>query len=229
MPRCGVRGFSLSACVDSDSQSENSDLFYAVPWSCGTLGFLVAAEIRIIPAKKYVKLRFEPVRGLEAICDKFTRESQRPENHFVEGLLYSLDEAVIMTGVMTDEAEPSKVGQGVSCQGPRPGEKEGLGGLGLSLFPHPDPGSTFFEAVALVSPPGVWTLRSKVRAVWGPWVAQSVKRPTSAQVTTSRFVSSSLVSGSVLTARSLGPASHSGSPSLSVPPPLMLSLSLKNK
>uniref|UniRef100_A0ABI7ZQV5 Delta(24)-sterol reductase n=1 Tax=Felis catus TaxID=9685 RepID=A0ABI7ZQV5_FELCA len=88
--------------------SENSDLFYAVPWSCGTLGFLVAAEIRIIPAKKYVKLRFEPVRGLEAICNKFTRESQRPENHFVEGLLYSLDEAVIMTGVMTDKAEPSK-------------------------------------------------------------------------------------------------------------------------
>ncbi|XP_064445140.1 delta(24)-sterol reductase isoform X2 [Mirounga angustirostris] len=88
--------------------SENSDLFYAVPWSCGTLGFLVAAEIRIIPAKKYVRLRFEPVWGLEAICDKFTRESQRLENHFVEGLLYSLDEAVIMTGVMTDQAEPSK-------------------------------------------------------------------------------------------------------------------------
>ena len=51
-----------------------------MPWSCGTLGFLVAAEIRIIPAKKYVKLRFEPVRGLEAICEKFTRESQRLEN-----------------------------------------------------------------------------------------------------------------------------------------------------
>uniref|UniRef100_A0A9L0JBZ3 Delta(24)-sterol reductase n=1 Tax=Equus asinus TaxID=9793 RepID=A0A9L0JBZ3_EQUAS len=89
--------------------SENSDLFYAVPWSCGTLGFLVAAEIRIIPAKKYVKLRFEPVRGLEAICDKFALEAQRPENDFVEGLLYSLEEAVIMTGLMTDKAEPSKL------------------------------------------------------------------------------------------------------------------------
>lgn len=108
---CGFGGARLLACVDSASQSENSDLFYAVPWSCGTLGFLVAAEIRIIPAKKYVKLCFEPVRGMEAICDKFTRESQRPENHFVEGLLYSLDEAVIMTGVMTDEMEPGKVGQ----------------------------------------------------------------------------------------------------------------------
>lgn len=110
------------ACANSLPQSENSDLFYAVPWSCGTLGFLVAAEIRIIPAKKYVKLRFEPVRGLEAICEKFTHESQRMDNHFVEGLLYSLDEAVIMTGVMTDDVEPSKVGQGKK------------GGRGLSLF-----------------------------------------------------------------------------------------------
>lgn len=82
-----------------------------MPWSCGTLGFLVAAEIRIIPAKKYVQLRLTPVRGLEKICEHFTRESQRPENHFVEGLLYSLDEAVIMTGVLMDEAEPSKVGR----------------------------------------------------------------------------------------------------------------------
>ncbi|XP_060161088.1 delta(24)-sterol reductase isoform X2 [Globicephala melas] len=100
---------SFVRCTPVSSESENSDLFYAVPWSCGTLGFLVAAEIRIIPAKKYVKLRFEPVCGLEAICDRFTRESQRQENHFVEGLLYSLEEAVIMTGVMTDEAEPGKL------------------------------------------------------------------------------------------------------------------------
>ena len=81
------------------------------------MGFLVAAEIRIVPAKKYVKLRFEPVRGLEAICEKFKHESQQQENHFVEGLLYSLDEAVIMTGVMTDQLEPSKVGPGSRQRG----------------------------------------------------------------------------------------------------------------
>ena len=33
----------------------------------------------------------------------------------------------------------------------------------------------------------------------GTWVAQAVERPTSAQVTVSRFVSSSPASGSVLT------------------------------
>lgn len=91
------------------SQKENSDLFYAVPWSCGTLGFLVAAEIRIIPARTWVKLTYEPVRGLETICQRFAQESANKENQFVEGLQYSLDKAVIMTGVMTEEAEPDKV------------------------------------------------------------------------------------------------------------------------
>ena len=52
----------------------------------------------------------------------------------------------------------------------------------------------------------------------GAWVAQPVKCPTSAQVTISRFVSSSPASGSVPTARSLEPASDSMSPSLSAPP-----------
>ena len=46
---------------------------------------------------------------------------------------------------------------------------------------------------------------------------QSVKHPTSAQVTISRSVSSSPTSGSGLMVQSLEPASRSVSPSLSVP------------
>ena len=57
-------------------------------------------------------------------------------------------------------------------------------------------------------------------------MTQSVKRPTSAQVMISQSVSSSPVSGSVLTAQSLEPASDSVSPSLSAPPLLVFSLSL---
>ena len=63
----------------------------------------------------------------------------------------------------------------------------------------------------------------------GSWVAQSVKRPTSAQVMISRSVSSSPALGSVPTAQSLEPVSDSVSPSLSDPPPFMLCLSLSQK
>ena len=62
------------------------------------------------------------------------------------------------------------------------------------------------------------------------WVAQSVKPPTSAQVMTSQSLSLSPMSGSVLTAQSLEPASDSVSPSLSLPLPThALSLSVSQK
>ena len=67
---------------------------------------------------------------------------------------------------------------------------------------------------------------SKLGRRWGAWVAQSGKCLTSAQVMISRVVGSSPVSGSLLTARSLEPASDAVSPSLSAPPPLTLCLSL---
>ena len=72
--------------------------------------------------------------------------------------------------------------------------------------------------------------RVKTESHWGAWGAQSVERPTSAQVTISRFVGSSPASGSVPTARRLEPASDSVSP-LSLPLPYSHSLcvSLKNK
>ena len=65
----------------------------------------------------------------------------------------------------------------------------------------------------------------------GAWVAQSVGRPTLAQLMISRSVGSSPASDSVLTAQSLEPASDSVSPSLSATSPLRLCLScsLKNK
>ena len=65
----------------------------------------------------------------------------------------------------------------------------------------------------------------KIRC-WGTWVAQSVKRPTLAQVMISQSRSLSPTPGSVLTAQSLEPASHSVSPSLCPFPAHALSLSV---
>ena len=66
--------------------------------------------------------------------------------------------------------------------------------------------------------------------LWGAWVAQLVKRLTSAQAMISRFVGSSpVLCRSLLTAQSLEPAPDSVSPCLSALPPFSVSLPLKNK
>ena len=74
------------------------------------------------------------------------------------------------------------------------------------------------SALAVLFPASVLNpVSSRSASSWGAWVAQLVKRPPLAQVMISRFVSSSPVSGSVLTAQSLELASDSVSPSLSAP------------
>lgn len=85
------------------SATENADLFHALPWSYGALGFLTAVELRVIPAKPYVHLTYEPVQGLGAICARFTQlctASAPPE--FLEMLFFDLDRAVIVYGNFAD-------------------------------------------------------------------------------------------------------------------------------
>ena len=77
----------------------------------------------------------------------------------------------------------------------------------------------------------------KLRILRGAWVAQSVEQPTVAQVMILRFLGSSPLLGSVLTAQSLEPVSdppslflpHLCAHALSLSLSVSLSLSLKNK
>jgi len=86
------------------SPLENPELFYQIPWSHGTLGFLVAAELKIIPVKKYVRIHYQPVYALDDMVNVFEQASRDAENNdFVEGLVYGRDRAVIMVGRFADE------------------------------------------------------------------------------------------------------------------------------
>ena len=61
--------------VISCSPNKNSDLFYAIPWSYGTLGFLVSVEIEIIPCKRYIKLDYYPTYTIDETTQVSTIES----------------------------------------------------------------------------------------------------------------------------------------------------------
>lgn len=52
---------------------------------------------------RFIKLEYEVVRGLEKICKRFNEASHDKRNDFVEGLQYSLDEAVIMIANMVPD------------------------------------------------------------------------------------------------------------------------------
>ena len=46
-----------------NKDNKYSDLFYAIPWSQGTLGLHTRAEIKLTTIKEYMKLTYKPVKG----------------------------------------------------------------------------------------------------------------------------------------------------------------------
>lgn len=59
----------------------------------------------VLCSYRYIRMEYEPVFGLDNICKRFDDASHDKNNQFVEGLQYSLDEAVLMTAVMVPDHE----------------------------------------------------------------------------------------------------------------------------
>ena len=84
------------------SPKEHQDLFTALPFSYGTLGFLMSIDIDIIPYKPYIELTYHSVKSLDQVVDKFEEVTKDPMVDSVEGIMYSLDKGVIMSGKFVD-------------------------------------------------------------------------------------------------------------------------------
>lgn len=86
------------------SRSENQDLFHALPMSHGTLGFMVAVELAIVPVKKYMEVKYLPYHNLKAMSEKMAKLAAQPvPPAFLEGLVFSSDSGVVMTGEFSDK------------------------------------------------------------------------------------------------------------------------------
>ena len=81
------------------TREHNADLFHALPWSHGTLGMLVAVELRMVPIQSHVKLDYEPFHSLGAFCARLEALTASPDApRFVEGLVFSRNSGVILKG-----------------------------------------------------------------------------------------------------------------------------------
>lgn len=113
--------------VRATKDNEYSDLFYAIPWSQGTLGLLVSAEIKLIPVKEYMKLTYKPIVGnlkdqAQAYMDSLAPRDGDQDNQdkvpdFVEGMVYSPAEGVFMTGKYASKEEAKKKGNVINNVG----------------------------------------------------------------------------------------------------------------
>jgi Delta24-sterol reductase len=92
------------------SSQENADLFRALPWSMGALGFVVKLTLRIVPAKPYIRVSYRAVRGRGELCRIFAHESCRDDAaDAVEALVFGPEEAVVITGVFANAADGQRI------------------------------------------------------------------------------------------------------------------------
>jgi Delta24-sterol reductase len=84
------------------SSGENSDLFYALSGSYGTLGILTAVKIQLIEAKPYVNLTYYRYPTLEEAI-----EALKPPLgcDFAEGIVFDPNDALVIKGNLSNKSD----------------------------------------------------------------------------------------------------------------------------
>ncbi|MCJ1312922.1 hypothetical protein MMC25_006598 [Agyrium rufum] len=86
------------------SVEENPDLFFGAVGAFGTLGVTTLFELRLVPAKKYVRLAYRPIKSSAEALGNLERLTRELSSHdFLDAILFSRDRGVIVTGTMTDD------------------------------------------------------------------------------------------------------------------------------
>lgn len=86
-----------------DEGSPYRDLFKGAAGSIGTLGVTTLLELRLIEAKRYVRTTYRRTSSVAEAIAAVKEECANKDNDYVDGILYSKDHGVIVTGQMTDE------------------------------------------------------------------------------------------------------------------------------
>ena len=94
--------------VVNASKSENSDLFRGAAGSLGTLGITTKLEMRLIPARRFVRMVYHPYSSVHDTVKAVRRETENMENDYVDGIVFSKTHGVVMTGRLTDEIPTSE-------------------------------------------------------------------------------------------------------------------------
>ncbi|KAI1867296.1 hypothetical protein JX265_000867 [Neoarthrinium moseri] len=94
-------GEVVTASPEKDSKYE--DLFKGAVASVGTLGVTTLLKLQLIDAKRFVKTTYRRTSSVAEAVRVVKEECAKEENDYVDGILFSKDHGVIVSGTMTDE------------------------------------------------------------------------------------------------------------------------------
>lgn len=90
--------------VTATPTNEFRDLFFGMPNSYGTLGYIVRVKAQTVPVKQYVQLTHRRFEKSEDFLAAMREACERNENDFVEGVIFSKRMHVLTTTSFCDRA-----------------------------------------------------------------------------------------------------------------------------
>lgn len=100
MIECDV--LTSSGEVVTCSRHKNKDLFYLLPNSIGSAGYVLKCKFKLRSSKKYVKLNFILYKNYKDYFKNLKSECIAKDADFIDGVVFSKNHYVIVKGKLTD-------------------------------------------------------------------------------------------------------------------------------
>jgi FAD/FMN-containing dehydrogenase len=84
-------------------EGPHHDLFHGAAGSVGTLGITTMLELQLIEAKRFVRTTYRRTSSVAEAIRAVREECAKPNNDYVDGILFSEGHGVVVSGQMTDE------------------------------------------------------------------------------------------------------------------------------
>lgn len=97
-----------NGAVVKASRDNREDLFNGAAGAMGTLGTITLIEIQLEEAKKFVKTTYHRTSSVARTITKIEAETKISINDYVDGILFTNDHGVVITGELTDEKPADK-------------------------------------------------------------------------------------------------------------------------
>lgn len=91
------------------SATENTELFEGLRGSFGTLGVLTMVELQLLPLKSMVEVTYRPTFSHTGAVTTMQQQTALHENDYVDGVLFSRDLGVIVSGRLVDGSASTKL------------------------------------------------------------------------------------------------------------------------
>lgn len=96
--------------VTCSRDNAHAELFHALPNSYGTLGYILRAVIRLVPARPYVHIRHQRFHAVRDYLAAMENAVHQGADDFIEGLIFGRDELYLTRGNFTDQTtEPDDI------------------------------------------------------------------------------------------------------------------------